>query len=81
LDSIQTMDVETIIPGHGPVSSKKDLAEMKHYLQQFDQQAKARAGQGTDAQKLAADMLQTLPARPEGAWLVGANLKMKYLGK
>ncbi len=81
LDKIQGMEVETIIPGHGPVSSKKDVAEMKQYLMQFDHQASVLAAQETDLEKMTAAMLQTLPQRAEGAWLVGANLKMKYLGK
>ncbi|OGQ96590.1 MAG: MBL fold metallo-hydrolase [Deltaproteobacteria bacterium RIFOXYD12_FULL_57_12] len=79
LDDLQAMDAEVIIPGHGPISGKKDLADMKQYLLQFDQQAKALATQGTDPQALADEMLKTLPQRAEGAWLISANLKMKYL--
>lgn len=81
LDDLRAMDVEVIIPGHGPLSGKKDLAEMKQYLLQFDQQAKALASQGGDPQALAAEMLKTLPPRAESAWLINANLKMKYLKK
>ncbi|HIJ90129.1 MAG: MBL fold metallo-hydrolase [Desulfobulbaceae bacterium] len=81
LDGLQAMDVEVIIPGHGPLSGKKDLAEMRQYLLQFDQQAKALATQGGDPQALAAEMLKTLPPRAESAWLVNANLKMRYLTK
>jgi len=81
LDDLQAMDAEVIIPGHGPLSGKKDLADMKQYLLQFDQQAKALTTQGTDPQALAAEMLKTLPPRAEGAWLIDANLKMKYLKK
>lgn len=81
LDEIEAMDVEAIIPGHGPISGKKDLADMKQYLVQFDQQAKALLAQGTDPQALAAEMLKVLPVRAEGAWLIDANLKEKYLPK
>ena len=81
LDDLQAMDVEVIIPGHGPLSGKKDLADMKQYLLQFDQHAKALTTQGTDPQALAAEMLKTLPPRAESAWLINANLKMKYLKK
>jgi len=81
LDDLQAMEVEAIIPGHGPLSSKKDLAEMKQYLQQFDQQAKELAVPGADPQTLTAEMLKTLPTRAEGAGLITANLQMRYLKK
>lgn len=81
LDGLQATDAEVIIPGHGPISGKKDLADMKQYLLQFDQQAKALATRGTDPEALAVEMLKTLPTRAEGAWLITANLKMKYLKK
>ncbi len=81
LDELQAMDVEKIIPGHGPLSGKQDLTTMKQYLLQFDQQAKAIAAQGGDPQALTAEILKTLPQRAEAAWLITANLKMKYLNK
>lgn len=81
LDDLQTMDVETIIPGHGPLSGKQDLAEMKAYLLQFDRQAKKLAATGGDAEAVTAEMVKTLPQRAEGVWLITANLKMKYLTK
>lgn len=82
LDDLQAMDVEKIIPGHGPVSSKKDLAEMKQYLLAFDREAKALAAKGVaDAEAATTELLKVLPPRPEGAWLVTANLQMKYLKK
>lgn len=33
VDTILEMDVETIVPGHGPVGGKAELAEMRAYLQ------------------------------------------------
>ncbi len=81
LDDLQNMDVETIIPGHGPLSGKKDLADMKQYLQQFDQQAKELATHGSDALAMTTELLKTLPKRAEGAGLITANLQMKYLKK
>ncbi len=32
LDAIERMDVETIVPGHGPVGDKSDMREMRDYL-------------------------------------------------
>ena len=79
LDDIKSMDVEKIIPGHGPLSGKKDLDGMKAYILAFDQKAKALASQSDDAEKIAAAMQRFLPQRPEGAWLISANIQMKYL--
>ena len=31
IDKINAMDVETIVPGHGPIGGKKELAEMGEY--------------------------------------------------
>lgn len=81
LDDLQAMEVEQIVPGHGPLSTKKDLAAMKQYLQQFDQQATALAAQGSDAQMMTAELVQTLPKRAEAVWLITANLQRKYLTK
>lgn len=82
LDDLQALDVEKIIPGHGPVSGKTDLAAMKQYLQDFDREARALAARGaTDPEAATAAILKVLPARPEGVWLVTTNLTMKYLRK
>ena len=32
IDKINAMDVETIVPGHGPIGGKKELAEMGEYF-------------------------------------------------
>lgn len=79
LDDMAAMDVEAIIPGHGPVSTKRDLADMKEYLIQFDQQAKALAEKGGDPQALTEELVKTLPQRAEAKWLITANLKMGFL--
>ncbi|OPY85133.1 MAG: hypothetical protein A4E72_02021 [Syntrophus sp. PtaU1.Bin208] len=75
------MDVEKIIPGHGPLSGKKDLEDMKAYLLLFDQKAKELSSRTSDVQEIVTAMRQALPARPEGAWLIEASLRMKYLKK
>ncbi len=51
LDEIEGMDVDRIVPGHGPVGTKADLRELRDYfalLKQEAQQAHA-AGVGADA--------------------------------
>jgi glyoxylase-like metal-dependent hydrolase (beta-lactamase superfamily II) len=81
LDEIASMDVEKIIPGHGPVSGKKDLQAMKEYIIAFDRAAKELAAKYSDPAKIAAELKSGLPERRESAFLIGANVEMKYLKK
>ena len=48
LDRIAGMDVETIVPGHGPVGTKRDLAELRDYFAEVREQARAAYAAGTD---------------------------------
>jgi len=80
IDSLLTMDVKQIVPGHGPLSTKKDLQEMKAYLALFDTTAKALAAQGMDADAITAALLQKLPKRALAEWMVGHNVKARYPG-
>ncbi len=79
LDFILGLDVTTIIPGHGPVSSKKDIAEMKAYIQLFDKKARELATKTQDADKIAAELKKVLPAKSQGDWMIAYNVRMKYL--
>ena len=81
LDHIMTMDVEKIIPGHGPLSNKKDIQDMKAYLIAFDRKAKELAAKSNDAEYIASEIKKSLPPRPEGAGLILWNIQMKYLKK
>lgn len=79
LDALLAMDVEKIVPGHGPLSDKQDLREMKAYLAQFDAKAQALAANGLDADAIAVELLKKLPQRSLAAWMVAFNLKSRYL--
>jgi len=79
LDYIMTMDVDKIIPGHGPVSSKKDVADLKTYLLVFDQKAKELTAQSKDLNFIVAEMKKALPPRSQLEFLIGRNIQMKYL--
>ncbi|MEW6740577.1 MAG: MBL fold metallo-hydrolase, partial [Nitrospirota bacterium] len=81
LDYIMTMDVEKIIPGHGPVSTKKDIEEMKDYLIAFDKKARELAAKSDNAEHIASEIKKSLPPRPEGAGLILWNIQMKYMKK
>lgn len=81
LDRIMTMDVDTIIPGHGPISTKKDIQDMKKYLVSFDKKARKLSNKSKDADHIASELKNAMPLRAEGEWLIKANVQMKYLKK
>lgn len=81
LDYIMAMDVDKIIPGHGPVSSKKDVADLKNYLSVFDQKAKELTAKSNDLNFIVAEMKKSLPPRAQLDALIARNIQMKYLSK
>ncbi len=70
LDAILLLDVDAIVPGHGPVSTKKDVQAMKEYLLAFDRNARALAPAAKNAQALAAELKKVLPARSRAEFLI-----------
>ncbi|UCE55732.1 MAG: MBL fold metallo-hydrolase [Desulfobacterales bacterium] len=64
LDQIIGMDVETIVPGHGPVTDKNGVESMKAYWQWVDTEARKRYDAGMPAAEAAKEML----AGPYSAW-------------
>ena len=80
LDGLLAMDVERIVPGHGPLSGKKDLREMKEYLALFDSTARALAANGMEADAIAGELVKRLPKRALAEWMVGYNVKSRYMG-
>jgi cyclase len=81
LDSIQKMDVKTIIPGHGPISGKKDVSDMKQFLILFDKNAKKLALTSNDPQKIALELKKILPKRSQLDWAIEENVKAMYMKK
>ncbi|MGB6117266.1 MAG: MBL fold metallo-hydrolase [Mesorhizobium sp.] len=47
-DRIMGMDVETIVSGHGPISTKDDVREMRDYLQHVTDETRPLYEQGMD---------------------------------
>ena len=74
------MDIERVVPGHGPLSTRKDLREMKEYLLLFDSKARELATGSQDADAIAAELLKILPKRAMAEWMVGYNVKSRYIG-
>ncbi|MCK5504585.1 MAG: MBL fold metallo-hydrolase [Thermodesulfovibrionia bacterium] len=81
LDYILTLDVNKIIPGHGPISDKKDVKDMKDYIIAFDKKAKELAAKSEDVEYITSEIKKSLPPRDEGDGLIPANIQMKYLKK
>jgi cyclase len=79
LDYLSALDVDSIIPGHGPISGKKDVADMKSYLIAFDARARELAAQSCDVEFVAAELKKSLPAKSQADWMIPYNLRMKYL--
>lgn len=55
-DQVARMDVATIVPGHGPVGGKKELAEMQEYLVVLKGEARKRYDAHLSAGAAAADI-------------------------
>lgn len=55
-DLIEAMDVETIVPGHGPITDKAGVARVRDYLRYIDGEARARFDAGMDAAEAAKDI-------------------------
>ncbi len=81
LDYILTLNVEGIVPGHGPLSTKEDVRDMKEYILAFDKKARKLSAKSKDADYIASEIKKSLPARAEGDWIVKANIQMRYLKK
>jgi glyoxylase-like metal-dependent hydrolase (beta-lactamase superfamily II) len=81
LDSIMAMDVAAIIPGHGPLSTKKDIQDMKQYLITFDRIGRDLSAQGKDVKYIAAEILKAVPKREFFEMFVAGNVSEKYLEK
>ena len=81
LDKIASMDAATIVPGHGPLSTKKDVEDMKTYLQAFDAKAKELAAKSNDADVIAAELKKSLPARKYFDMFIASSVKALYLKK
>jgi len=81
LDKIASLETVAIIPGHGPVSSKKDVQDMKEYLVAFDAKGKALAAKSNDPDQIAAELKKALPHRAYFDIFIASNVKALYLKK
>jgi cyclase len=68
-DLMLGMDVEVVVPGHGPVTDKAGVAQVRDYLSFVDTEASARQAAGVDAFDAARDIARAIGTREDfGAW-------------
>jgi len=63
-DLILGWDVETVVPGHGPVTDKAGVGAMKHYLEYIRDEARQRYAAGLGYEEAARD----ISLRPFADW-------------
>jgi hypothetical protein len=59
------LDVDTVVPGHGPVTDKSGIAEVRDYLAFVEAAASTRQAAGVDAWEAARDIAREIGANPE----------------
>jgi cyclase len=69
-DIILSLDVETIIPGHGPITDKKGVADLKGYLEHVFQEARKRYEAGMPSFEAAKD----IPLDRYASWTDGERI-------
>lgn len=68
-DLMLGLDVETVVPGHGPLTDKAGIAHVRDYLEFVDREAGARQRAGIDAFEAARDLAREIGAREDfGSW-------------
>ncbi len=69
-DLILSLDVETIVPGHGPITDKHGVAELKGYLEYVYEEARKRYEAGMSAFDAARD----IPMDRYATWTDGERI-------
>lgn len=64
-DLMLGLDIDTVVPGHGPVTDKAGIVAVRDYLSFVDEAATARHAAGLDAWDAARDIAREIGARPE----------------
>ncbi len=75
LDLILTMDVETIVPGHGPITDKQGVADLKGYFEYIYDEARKRYEAGMPVQEAAKD----IPLDKYTSWTDGERIIVNVL--
>lgn len=68
-DLISALDVETVVPGHGPLTDKAGVAQVRDYLSYVLQQARTRFASGVDAFDAARDIAREMLGNPNSPFM------------
>src|SRR5438477_8435725 len=74
-DRILEMDVETIVPGHGPITDKKGVEQVKGYLQYVYDEARKRYEAGMPVAEAARD----IPLDHYASWSDGERIVVNVM--
>ena len=83
-DLMLGMDIETVVPGHGPVTDKQGIVKVRDYLSFVENAATERYEAGVDAFDAARDIAQLIGARNSSfadwseAGRIGVNVETVY---
>ena len=64
-DLMLGMDVDVVVPGHGPITDKAGVASVRDYLSFVDQAAGQRHAAGIDAWEATREIAAEIRARPD----------------
>jgi cyclase len=56
IDQILAMDIDTVVPGHGPVTDKKGVVKVKEYIQHVETQSRLRYDAGLSVEEAIQDI-------------------------
>lgn len=80
LDLVLGLDVDTVVPGHGPVTDKRAVSALRDYFTYLDREARARFDAGMDALDASLDIPLTDFADWGEAERMAANVRTLYRG-
>ena len=78
LDLILELDVDTIVPGHGPLTDKASVRELRGYFEYLEREVRARHEAGLSAREAAADISFADYAAWGEAERIAANVAALY---
>jgi glyoxylase-like metal-dependent hydrolase (beta-lactamase superfamily II) len=81
LEKLEASDLDTFVPGHGPLGTKQDLALIRLYiitLEQLAQQVVAGGGSADDAAQLPLPAPFDTWKDPWGAWAFDLNMRFLH---
>ena len=81
INHVSTLDLATVVPGHGALSGKKELTQMRSYIELFDKKAKEYASSTDDIAEVMKKMIKVLPPHTHGESSIHSSLKWKYMKK